>query len=351
LSANRIKTVMMKKQLSEYQSYTLNDLINDKSFMLWVTQPTNELDTKWNSIQKAYPNITPIVAEGKRIVLSLRFEVDILDKKEQQELWKTIANRTTLSSKATKTIRLWPRYAAAAMLVGVLFAVGLLYSSFQQVTIQTPYGKMQTVTLPDGSKVTLNANSNIKYDRSWSDNEIREVWIEGEAFLSVNHLHKNGPVKDNQRFVVHTGSLNVEVLGTSFNVNDRRGKTEVALLDGKISLGLRNKNERPLILAPGDIVEYAGGKLNKKPTNVVEYTSWKDGKLYFRDVPLSKILNYFEDIYGYKVIVDDPEILTRRLSGTMSSRNETVFFETIARTLNISIKPNKASRELVIKAN
>ncbi|MFP5080669.1 FecR family protein [Pedobacter sp. JCM 36344] len=340
----------MKKQLSDYQSYTLNDLINDKSFMLWVSQPTDELDIKWISIQKAYPSLTSIIAEAKRIVLSLRFEVEILDKKEQQELWNTIAARTTLSSIPVRKFRLWSSYAAAAILVGVLFAVGLLYSSFQQVTIQTPYGQMQIVNLPDGSKVTLNANSNIKYDRSWEDNEIREVWIEGEAFLRVNHLHKNGPVKDHQRFVVHTGALNVEVIGTSFNVNDRRGRTEVALLDGKISLVLRNQEEKSLILVPGDIVEYAGGKLNKKPTNVVEYTSWKDGKLYFRDVPLSKIFNYFEDIYGYKVSVDDPKILKRRLSGTMSSKNEMVFFETIARTLNLSITPNKASHELIIKA-
>jgi ferric-dicitrate binding protein FerR (iron transport regulator) len=341
----------MKKQLSDYQSYTLPDLINDESFMLWVSQPSEELDTKWDRIQQIYPGITPIILEAKDIVLSMRFEAEILDKKEQQELWNTIAAKTTLTSKPVRKIRLWSPYAAAAILAGVLFAVGLLYSSFQQVTIQTPYGKMQTVTLPDGSQVTLNANSNIKYDRSWDDDEIREVWIEGEAFLRVNHLHKKGPIKNHQRFVVHTGGLNVEVLGTSFNVNDRRGRTEVALLNGKIRLSPRNEKEKPLILAPGDIVEYSGGKLSKTPINVVEYTSWKDGKLYFSDVPLSKIFDYFEDIYGYKVIVDDPKILTRRLSGTMSSKNEKVFFETIARTLNLSIKPNNASRELIIKAN
>lgn len=341
----------MKKQSGDYQSYTLNDLFNDKSFMLWVSQPTNELNTKWNNIQKAHPNLTPIITEGKKIVLSMRFETVAMGKNEQQELWNTIADRTTRSNEAPGTVRLWPRYAAAAILVGVLFAVGLLYSSFQQVTIQTAYGKMQTVTLPDGSQVTLNANSSVKYDRSWGDEEIREVWIEGEAFLRVNHLHKNGPIKAHQRFVVHSGALNIEVLGTSFNVNNRRGRTAVALLDGKISLGLRNTQGRTLILAPGDIVEYAAGKLNKKPANVTEYTSWKDGKLYFRDVPLSKIFNYFEDIYGYNVKVEDPKILTRRLSGTVSSRNEKVFFETIARTLNLNITPNKATHELIIKAN
>jgi transmembrane sensor len=341
----------MKKQISDYESYTLQDLINDNSFMLWVSQPTQELDTKWNSIIKAYPSLTSIISEGKEIIRFMRFDQEVLDKDEQEELWNTIAARTTQAGKSPKSIKLWPRYAAAAILVAVLFGAGLLYSSFQQVNIETPYGKLQTVTLPDGSTVTLNANSNMKYARSWGEDEVREVWIEGEAFLKVKHLHKNGPVTDHQRFVVHTGALNVEVLGTSFNVNDRRGRTEVALLSGKIRLGLRNEKEKPLILAPGDIAEYSDGKLNKKPINVAEYTSWKDGKLYFRDVPLSRIFNYFEDIYGYKVRVNDPKVLKRRLSGTMSSKNEKVFFETIARTLNLSITPNNATHKLIIKAN
>ena len=341
----------MKKQLSDYQFHTLSDLINDQSFMLWVTQPTQELDIKWNSIQQTYPALIPIIASGKELVLSMRFDTAVLGQQEQQELWKSIAAKTTLKANPPKTIKLWYRYAAAAILVGVLFTAGLFYSSFQQVNIQTPYGQLKTLTLPDGSIVTLNANSNIKYDKTWAANDIREVWIEGEAFLNVKHLHQSGQVKNHQRFIVHTGALQVEVLGTSFNVNDRRGRTEVALLEGKISLGLDQQAKDPLILAPGDIVEYTGGRLNKKPINVVEYASWKDGKLYFKDVPLVKIFNDIEDIYGYKIKVDDPNILTRRLSGTMSSKNEKVFFETIARTLNISITPNHASRELIIKAN
>lgn len=351
MSANRIKTVKMKKQLSDYQSYALKDLINDKSFMLWVSQPTKELDLKWSSIQQTYPGLIPIIRQAREIILSIRFETVMLGKNEQQKIWNAIAARTTLSGNSQRSISLWPRYAAAAILVGVLFAVGLFYSSFRQVSIQTPYGQLQTVILPDGSQVILNANSNIKYDRSWDDNEIREVWIEGEAFLKVKHLHKNGPVKNHQRFVVHTGALNVEVLGTSFNVNDRRGRTEVALLDGKISLRLRNEKNKTLILNPGEIVEYTGGKLDKKPINVVEYASWKDGKLYFRNVPLIKIFNYLEDTYGYKVRVDDPQILTRKLSGAVSSKNDKVLLELIAITLNISITRNNESRELIIKAN
>jgi transmembrane sensor len=338
----------MKKQLSDYNAYTLADLINDEAFILWVLQPDESLNTYWQNIQKAYPALNPSIVSAREIVLSMRFETDSLSAPEQQQLWQNIAAKTVLVKKTGKIIPMWYRYAAAAVVVGILCCIGILYSVNQKVNFETPYGELKNITLPDGSIVTLNANSNIKYDKNWDKDEIREVWISGEAFLKVNHLHKTGKIQKHERFIVHTGAVNVEVLGTSFNVNDRRGRTEVALLDGKISLGLNADAAKQLVLAPGDIAEYANGKLIKKPINVVEYASWKDGKLYFRNVPMAKIFDYFEDIYGYKVVVDDPKILEKRLSGALSAKNRDVLFKAIGLTLNISIMPKEDSRELVV---
>lgn len=338
----------MKKPLRDYQSYTLEDFINEEKFLLWVLQPNEELNGWCNQIQTAHPHLDPIIKQAKAIVLSMRFTTDTLSPMEQKELWSVIVTKTTLAQATVKTRLGWYRYAVAAVVVGILFCVGLLYSANQKVTINTPYGHLKTITLPDGSLVTLNANSKIKYDKSWDKDEIREVWIEGEAFLNVNHLHKTGSIQNRDRFIVHTGGVNVEVLGTTFNVNDRRGRTEVALLNGKISLALNTGKGEQLILAPGDIAEYVDGKLIKKPINVSEYSSWKDGKLYFNNVPVSKLFEYFEDIYGYKVVVDNPDILVKRISGTMSSKERDVLFRTIAVTLNIRITPKDDSRELII---
>jgi transmembrane sensor len=338
----------MKKQLSDYQAYTLADLINDEAFILWVLQPDETTNAYWQNIQNTYPALNPSIVSAREIVLSMRFETESLGAAEQQQLWKNIAAKTVLIKKTGKIIPMWYRYAAAAVVVGILCCIGVLYSVNQKVNIETPYGQLKNITLPDGSLVTLNANSEIKYTKNWNEGEIREVWIAGEAFLKVKHLHQTGKVQNHERFIVHTGAVNVEVLGTSFNVNDRRGRTEIALLDGKISLGLNTDAAKQLILAPGDIAEYANGKLIKKPINVVEYSSWKDGKLYFRNVPMAKIFDYFEDIYGYKVVVDDPKILEKRLSGALSAKNRDVLFKAIGVTLNINITPKEATHELVV---
>ncbi|WP_025145882.1 FecR family protein [Pedobacter jeongneungensis] len=338
----------MKKQLSDYKAYTLADLINDETFILWVIQPDETADTFWQNVQNTFPNLIPLIVSARNIVLSMRFETDELSTIEQQQLWQNIEAKTILVKKTGRTLPMWYRYAAAAVVAGILFCIGVLYSVNQKVNIETPYGQLKNITLPDGSIVTLNANSQIKYDKNWDKDEIREVWISGEAFLKVNHLHQRGAVQNHERFIVHTGAVNVEVLGTSFNVNDRRGHTEVALLEGKISLDLKTGETKPLILAPGDIAEYANGKLVKKPINVAEYASWKDGKLYFRNVPVAKIFDYFEDIYGYKVVVDDPKILEKRLSGTLSAKDRGVLFKAIGVTLNISISPKEATNELIV---
>lgn len=340
----------MKKPISAYASYTLEELINDPDFLLWVLHPDEKSELHWENIQHTYPQLSETIAQARVLVRSMRFERTDLTEPEQSELWGAIQAKTTQAKPSGKKMPLWYRYAAAAMLAGILFSVGIFYQMNQPIAINTPYGQLKTITLPDGSLVTLNANSTLKYDRNWSKNEIREVWIEGEAFLKVKHLNTSGKVLNHERFVVHTGEVNVEVLGTSFNVNDRRGRTEVALLEGKISLGLNGTTSKPLILAPGDIAEFEKGKLVKKPINVAEYASWKDGKLYFKDVPVAKIFNYFEDIYGYKVVVDDPEILKKRVSGSLNTQNEQVLFKAFGMTLNLNITPNQQTRELIITA-
>ncbi|WP_316822001.1 FecR family protein [Pedobacter gandavensis] len=336
----------MKKQINVYETYTLTELINDQDFLIWVLYPDEQSNFHWQSIEDTYPHLSGPIRQGKTIVQSMRFEREDLSLKDQNEIWNTIQLETI--SRKTPVRKLWYRYAAAAVLAGVLLGIGILYQVNQPIAINTPYGKLKTITLPDGSLVTLNANSTIKYDRNWDKNEIREVWIDGEAFLKVKHLNTSGKVLDRERFVVHTGDVNVEVLGTSFNVNDRRGRTEVALLEGKISLGLNGAAGKPLVLAPGDIAAFEHGKLLVKPINVAQYASWKDGKLNFNNVQAAKIFDYFEDVYGYKVIVNDPEILKKRVSGSMSTQNEEVLFKTLGMALNLNINLNKNTNELMI---
>ena len=69
----------MKKQLSDYKAYTLADLINDESFILWVLQPDETAELFWQDVRNTYPILDPLIADAREIVLSIRFETDALD--------------------------------------------------------------------------------------------------------------------------------------------------------------------------------------------------------------------------------------------------------------------------------
>ena len=96
---------------------------------------------------------------------------------------------------------------------------------------KTAFGETRTVTLTDGSQVTLNANSSLRVPRFGFGKRTRDVTLLGEADFSIKHL------PDDQRFVVQTDkNFEVVVLGTEFLVNTREKGTKVVLNKGKVRL-------------------------------------------------------------------------------------------------------------------
>ncbi len=141
------------------------------------------------------------------------------------------------------------------LLGGWLFADVIRYE-----TVQTGYGETRALTLPDGSIVTLNANSSVRFNRFGFGTQLpnylsaiqpsRKVYLTGEADFRVCHL------PNHQHFVVLTPKgLNVTVSGTEFTVLGRARKTQVALRSGRVELTLAQKVEQPpLTMQPGDVV-------------------------------------------------------------------------------------------------
>ncbi|MGD1895272.1 MAG: FecR family protein [Cyclobacteriaceae bacterium] len=108
---------------------------------------------------------------------------------------------------------IWYRAAVVSGLVLTAALVWFLLKADSLTEYATDYGEIRTLTLPDSSRVTLNANSAIHYAAKWDVDVAREVWLDGEAYFSVTHTQNDQP------FIVHvTDGLRVNVLGTEFNV-------------------------------------------------------------------------------------------------------------------------------------
>jgi transmembrane sensor len=317
------------------------DFINDPMFVRWVSSPNQELDAYWAKVQADRPETKPIIAGARKLVLTMRFESEQMTVEAKGQLWKKIEAQTIPAKRPVLRLQTWLRTAAAIFLVGL---IGLFYFTQQKIEISTEFGQRRTVELPDGSEVVLNANSTLSYGRFWGKDKLREVWIKGEAFFKVNHLHTSGKVTEGERFIVHADKLNVAVLGTSFNVNNRRGRIRVALLTGKVGLGVEGSRDQQLKLSPGELGEYQNQtrRLDKTQVAVADYLGWRAGRLNFHNTTLKEALLMIEDVYGYKSVLKAADLGSRKLSGSfLYTNSESSVFKLIAVSFGISIEKDK----------
>lgn len=222
---------------------------------------------------------------------------------------------------------------AATILLLITVSLWWYNSSNQLEEVRTAFGEQRMITLPDQSKVILNGNSVLSYASSWDENSSREVWIEGEGFFSVVHT------EDHQSFIVHgVSQLNVEVLGTKFNIKTRPLASEVMLTEGKVKLELDGVDSmQTLFLKPGELATVKNRKLSAQSVNKQRYTSWTENKLFFERTPLRELSILLKDTYGLTVIFTAPELETRELSGEIAAADEDDILYAIGETLDLNV--------------
>jgi ferric-dicitrate binding protein FerR (iron transport regulator) len=326
----------------DYSNFSIENFIMDEKFQEWVKYPTIENNFFWENWLRLNPHKEKEVKQARLIILSLDFKksagkdipIELLLKKIQSSIHE---KNHINSSSSLRNITFY--YKVAAVFIGLLVLTVSLFLIINPPPEKytTTYGEIKHLTLTDGSNVVLNANSSIQYNSNWEIGEVREVWLHGEAFFSISH--KN----DNQKFLVRTGHVNVEVLGTQFNVNTRRNNTKVVLNSGKVKLAHKDLNNEEIFMNPGELVEFSGGykKITKKIVNPDQFTSWKTNQLIFKATPLRDIAQVLEDNYGWNIIFEEENIKNYEFTGTVSTEsndNVKLLFFTISEAFYIDIQ-------------
>tara|TARA_B100000902_G_scaffold251634_1_gene238099 strand:- start:3142 stop:4311 length:1170 start_codon:yes stop_codon:yes gene_type:complete len=175
-------------------------------------------------------------------------------------------------------------------------------------SLKVPYGKRFNIIFSDGSKVYLNSGSSIKYPIKFIPNQVREVFLEGEAFFDVTE-------NKSDLFIVNSNGINIEVYGTRFNVRNypEDYNSDIVLVQG--SVGITNsKNDDVTKLTPGfkGSVNKENLKIEKSKINTKIYTSWIDGEFIFRNESFSQILRKLERLYNV-TIIDNREKKSKEL--------------------------------------
>ncbi len=214
--------------------------------------------------------------------------------------------------------------AAAILLILLLSALSFhLYTTRENgyiidahdIIVQTERGQQATVILPDGSKVKLNAGSLLRYKQNYGQ-ENRWVDLSGEAFFEIT--------KDERKtFTLQTEHVDIQVLGTSFNVYsyDDEDEVEMTLISGKIKIIPHAEPKNIIYLSPNEKFFYNknSGKTKVQNTDNRFETAWLRGALVFRSEPIQNVLKKIERKYGVTIHLNIPSIENDKFTGSIES--------------------------------
>ena len=336
----------------KYSDYTVTDFVADEYFEKWVNRSDPEVNAFWEAWLAAHPEKEESIEEARSVIRMLKFSASKYSRYEAQHLLDkistTIAMKESLDKKAhsqqknvsyRRFIRVWSQVAAVTGFLLLSIVAYIMLTTHSILKYTTAFGEKKIILLPDSSKVILNANSALSYHPDWSEDALREVHLEGEAFFEV----RKQPYIGNNKFVVHTDKLNVEVMGTQFNVSEREGNTTVTLNEGTVQLNSdiaeRVKN---ILMQPGEQAELTNENIFEiRKVNTDLYTAWKDNKLIFANATIQEIAQIIEDNYGLEMVVLDTAIFQRKFTGTLPGNNIDIILKTFSELYKLDIERDK----------
>ncbi|MCW0481587.1 FecR family protein [Gaoshiqia sediminis] len=185
---------------------------------------------------------------------------------------------------------------------------------FQEVV--AAYGTRTNVDLPDGSTVFLNSGSSMKFSSQFASQDQRLIELKGEGYFAV--------AKDpNRPFIVKAGPIEVEALGTEFNVDayEPEHAIDVVLVEGKVAINTTDRQtaKKLLVLEPNQLGRFEAkeNKLIKENTSDLEkYIGWIDGKMVFLDDPIREVIRELEHWYNVQIELTDQRLANYRFTGT-----------------------------------
>jgi len=274
----------------------------------------------------------------------------IFAKVNEQIIKKNIFQRAASSKLLLKV--------AASILLLITISFGVVYVSgvFKEKPVEltwnektTKMGEKWMVSLPDGSRIILNADSKLKYPAHFT-NASREVYLEGEAYFEIHHdeIHP---------FIVHSENLSTKVLGTKFNVSafPEEKNISISLIEGSVKVSREESNgivsdlvklvkEQQLIYNK----TYEIGNVEK--FDYQDAVGWKDNILVFKKEPFANVLTKLERTYGIKFELKDKSYSNFRITGNFYNESIWTVSESLKKLTGLqykSIKENNITKQII----
>jgi transmembrane sensor len=195
-------------------------------------------------------------------------------------------------------------------------------------------------TLEDGSIVTLNADSELRYPKNFSNEASREVRLKGEAYFEV----EKNPEKP---FVIKTPTVEVQVLGTSFSVRSREGESTSSVVVSSGSVAVKYGGNR-LELKPNEkaILDRSSGRLFKVTNDDPNYLSWKTKQFVFDDTSLEKVVANLSSAYQVNIQLMSENMSECPVTVSFDNQSLDTILEVLKATLDLSVEKTSEGFEI-----
>lgn len=248
-----------------------------------------------------------------------KLETPIVDAQEALDQFK-VRNKSKKETKV-RTLNIKIFYQAAAVLTVLLTSAYFLFYN-TTTSFETQIAQTKSFHLPDDSEVLLNAASKITFDeKKWA--ESRALTLEGEAYFQV---------KKGQTFSVNTSDGVVKVLGTHFNVKQRKNYFEVNCFEGLVSVTRNNKTVK---LPPGKTFRLINNNIEDVPDFDGKNPSWMQNESSFDRIPLDQVIAELERQYDIKVRTEGVNT-SKLFTGSFTHKNKKIALEAISIPLKLS---------------
>lgn len=219
-----------------------------------------------------------------------------------------------------------------------------VYTPSQVVTIQANAGMRTHFTLPDGTIAYLNSGSTLSYPLPY-DKNVRRVSLSGEAYFEVTH-------NPEQPFVVSVQNdrMRVKVYGTEFNVEayEQESQIQTTLVCGSVDIEVVKNGQvaKKVHLNPSDkaVYDVSKDKINIFPVNTEYETSWINGRLVFKNMPLPQVLKKLSYFYNVRFEVQDDIINSYCFTGTFQDKqlSQVLDYLKVTSQIDYEIRPTRS---------
>lgn len=328
----------------KYRDYSVVDFITDDFFVAWVKHPNEESYTFWKEYISSNPDQRQVISDARSLLLSISYaKSEPLTSDEYLETLENVIKGTPRSGFRWKKIIL-PVAATVALIVAftlILRPFNAVESSPAKekrviVTKENPRGQKSISILPDGTKIHLNAESELIIDSLFGYSE-RKVYLTGEAYFDVAE-------NQSKPFVIQTKELTTTVLGTSFNIRsyEDEGEASIAVVSGKVEVTHPAGNT--FQLRANELLRFEtkdNHTQTEKINNLTHHVGWKDGLLTFENDEFDQVKEKIEKWYDVTIQTDFDHSAQGLYSASYDNKSLIKVLDGWSYTSGFSYKKNK----------